>query len=249
MKSYLLIDVETYLFKSITYAQCLIQDRVNRKIFTQGYDISKAEKYIQEVIDTLCKELGTDEFELIVGDKENFRKKLYPEYKSQRQAKPEIYKYIFEAIKNKYGFTSLPNLEGDDTCRIIYEDENYKQDRQKIIVSVDKDFFSVPCAYYRDLPGYREVVVTSVKEAKHNLIKQIIMGDKADNYPGIKGIGETKAEKLITPEMTGGDVLQLFRDNGMTGQDYTMNKVCASIVNFNQYNMETGEIDFTKGDI
>lgn len=249
MKSFLIIDIETYLYKSITYAQCLIQDKINKKIFVQGYDISKAEKYIQDTIDTLCKELNADGYELVAGDKENFRKKLYPQYKAQRQSKPDIYPHIYEAIKSKHGMTTLTNLEGDDTCRIIYEDSNYQGDKQKIIVSIDKDFYSVPCVYYRDLPNYRTVEVIGKEQARLNLIKQIIMGDKADNYHGIPGIGEKKVEQLVTKDMTGADVLQLFRDNKLTGEDYLMNKVCASIVNMEQYNSLTGEIDFTKGDI
>ena len=112
MINYLIIDIESYLYKSLSHCEKLIQDKTNPKIFYQGYDISLAEKYIDDNIDRLCKTLNTKQFELVVGDVKNFRKILFPQYKANRKPKPEIYQYVYNLINpsfsnNKYMYVVL----------------------------------------------------------------------------------------------------------------------------------------------
>ena len=133
-------------------------------------------------------------------------------------------------------------------CRIIYEDDNFFGGYDKVIVSIDKDFYSVPCTFYRDLPTNTEgAVVVSKEEADYNLMKQIIMGDTADNYKGITGYGEKKTETFLSEgKKTLADVCELFRKEGLTGSEYVKNKVCATIVGIKQYNFTTGEVKLTE---
>lgn len=247
---HLIIDIESYLYKSITASKTLVKLNNKSKIYIEGYDVDKALTYIKENIDRLCYELGTNSFELVVGDKKNFRKELNPQYKANREAKPQIYFEIWKEANKQFGFASLTNLEGDDTCRIMYEDKNYHPDKEKIIVSIDKDFFTVPCKFYRDLPSNTEGIIDiSKKEAEQNLLKQIITGDTADNYKGIPNFGEKKVEnfwELHNQVVNAADVLQLFKDTGLTGDDYVMNKCMARIVGIKQYNFDTGKVDLNK---
>lgn len=246
MDRYLIIDIESYLYKSITYCKKLIQDKTNKYIFYEGYDISKAENYIAETIDRLCKTLNANDFELVVGDKNNFRKQINPEYKAQRPPKPEIYYHIYNMVKDKYGFTSLANLEADDTCRIIYEDNNYLPYKDKIIVSIDKDFFTVPCKFYRDIPNTKDIVMIDIDTANYNLNKQVIMGDTADNYKGIPNYGEVKASKFLEFSRDEKELIKLFEDNGLTKQDYLNNLYMARLIGVDRYNINTGEVYYDK---
>lgn len=238
MINYLIVDIESYLYKSLSHCEKLIQDKTNPKIFYQGYDISLAEKYIDDNIDRLCKTLNTKQFELVVGDVKNFRKILFPQYKANRKPKPEIYQYVYNLIRDKYGFTSLPYLEGDDTCRIIFEDENYKSEYQKVIVSIDKDFYSVPCNFFRDLNNNTIIEKVGEIDAEQHLYYQVLVGDTADNYKGIPNFGDKKYQELIDKKkrLTFENIIKLFLDYGLTKDDMEYNYRCAEIVNQVNYN-------------
>lgn len=252
MINYLIIDIESYLYKSLSHCEKLIQDKTNPKIFYQGYDISLAEKYIDDNIDRLCKTLNTKQFELVVGDVKNFRKILFPQYKANRKPKPEIYQYVYNLIRDKYGFTSLPYLEGDDTCRIIFEDKNYKPEYQKVIVSIDKDFYSVPCNFFRDLNNNTTIEKIEKNDAEQHLYYQVLVGDTADNYKGIPNFGDKKYQELIDNKgdlLSGRDVLDLYHKNNLTNDDFKYNYRCAEIVNQINYNYileEMKEVDKCK---
>lgn len=251
MNRFLIIDIESYIYKSLSHCEKLIQDKTNPKIFYQGYDISLAEKYIDDNIDRLCKTLNTKQFELVVGDVKNFRKILFPQYKANRKPKPEIYQYVYNLIRDKYGFTSLPYLEGDDTCRIIFEDNNYKAEYQKVIVSIDKDFYSVPCNFFRDLNNNTIIEKVGENDAAQHLYYQVLVGDTVDNYKGIPNFGDKKYQELIDNKkrLTFEDIAKLFQDYGLTKDDMEYNYRCAEIVNQINYNYileEMKEVDKCK---
>lgn len=249
MNRILIIDIESYLYKAITNCKTLVRLNNKSNVFIEGYDLDKGISYIQEQVNRLCFELGAKDYILVVGDKDNFRKELNPMYKAQRQPKPQMYFELYKEANKQFGFTYLKNLEGDDTCRILYEDKNFAPDKEKIIVSIDKDFFTVPCKFYRDLPNNEGVVTISKKEAEQNLFKQIITGDTADNYKGIPSCGVKFVEdfwKSHNNVVNAADVLELFKSKGLTANDYIMNKCMARIVGIKQYNFETGKVDLTK---
>ena len=242
-------DIESYLYKAITACKVFQQCKTDKCIWGEYYDVRKGHKFIQENLDRLMDKLFCQEVVFVIGDSENFRKKTNPEYKANRPAKPDLYYPLLDYLQQQYGqFQSLKNLEADDTCRIIYEDDNFFGGYDKVIVSIDKDFYSVPCTFYRDLPTNTEGSVTiSKEEADYNLMKQIIMGDTADNYKGITGYGEKKTETFLNEgKKTLADVCELFRKEGLTGSEYVKNKVCATIVGIKQYNFNTGEVKLTE---
>lgn len=237
----IILDVETYLYKACTACKVLKQCETDPMIWGEYYDLRHGIKFIDDTVNRLCETLLTNEIILVIGDKENFRKKINPQYKAQRSPKPPMYEQLLDLIHKKYEVVSLPNLEADDTCRIMYED-NQNYPCRKVIVSVDKDFYSVPCEFLRDLNGNQQVEVISEKDAEKHLMKQIIMGDSADNYKGIKGCGEKFCEEFITDETTFYDVLQLYKDKGLTPTDYTTNKAMAHIVSIDEYDFNTGKV-------
>lgn len=249
VKRMLILDADSYAFKAATAAQTLIPYPNNKHIYTEGWDLRKASEYFKEQLDRLLEITKAETLEIVFGDKANFRKELYPDYKSNRSQKSPIIPLIKENLIKEFNAITLPRLEGDDTCRVLYEDPQFYKGYEKVIVSVDKDFYSVPCKFFRDLPSNtkNEIVHTDPKEALRNLMKQIIMGDKTDGYYGIPDFGEVKTSRFLesNPEATLGDVLELFQKNGLTPQDYIKNKVCASIVGYKNYNQETHQIKHT----
>ena len=246
MNRLLIVDIESYLYKSITAGKVLHQDNIHKNIFYEAYDINKCILFIEDNLNRFIDIIpNTVQCELVIGDKHNFRKDINPEYKSNRPSKPPIYEKILEEVNKRFKPISLRNLEADDTCRILYEDKSFYPNLEKIIVSIDKDFYSVPCAFYRDLPG-KELVFTDYDTAQYHLFKQIIMGDSTDNYSGIPGYGEGKAKKFLEYSRIEQDVIKLFEENGLTKDDYYRNKYMAQIISIAQYDFNTGEVYYDR---
>lgn len=243
MDRLLIVDCESYLYKSITAAKIVHQDNLHKNIYYEAYDLNKSIKYIEENLYRLMDILKATSCELVIGDKNNFRKVINPSYKSNRPSKPPFYNILLTEVKNKYKPISLNNLEADDTCRILYEDDYFYPKLEKIIVSIDKDFFTVPCKFYRDLQEGKLYDI-DIDTALYNLYKQVITGDTADNYKGIPEYGETKAEKFLEYSRTEKDIIKLFEDNGLTKDDYFKNKFMAQIISKSQYNFNTGEVHY-----
>lgn len=245
MNRLLIVDIESYIYKSITAAKILHQDNIHKNIYYEAYDINKSILFLEDNLNRLMDKLQACNCELVIGSKHNFRKDINPNYKANRPSKPPIYDIILGVVNQKFNPISLQNLEADDTCRILYEDKNFYPNSEKIIVSIDKDFFTVPCKFYRDLQEGKLYDI-DIDTASYNLYKQVITGDTADNYKGIPGFGETKAEKFLEYSRTEKDIIKLFEDNGLTKDDYFKNKFMAQLISVAQYNFNTGEVYYDR---
>lgn len=245
MNRLLIVDIESYLYKSITAAKMLHQDNIHKNIYYEAYDINKSILFLEDNLNRLMDKLQASNCELVIGDKNNFRKVINPDYKSNRPSKPPIYEVILNVVNAKFKSISLQNLEADDTCRILYEDKSFHPNLEKIIVSIDKDFFTVPCKFFRDLPN-NGLIDIDIDTAQYNLYKQIITGDKDDHYEGIPGYGEVKAKKFLEFSRDEKDVIKLFEENGLTKEDYYKNKYMAQLISISQYNFNTGEVYYDR---
>ena len=237
----LVVDIESYIFRACTACKTLVQDKHDKFIYTESYDLRKGMDYIANFIENLRAKFLTNDVILVVGDKNNWRKQYHPDYKANRKdkEKPVMYEIILNELYNNYNIQSLQNLEADDTCRIIYED-NKTFPTRKILVSIDKDFHSFPCELYDPLHDKQYVV--NEQDAEYNLMKQIIMGDTADNIKGLEGYGEVKTTKFLESEPhILDDVKELFREKGQS-EDFTINLNLVSMVSIDRYNFKTGEV-------
>lgn len=236
----LVFDCETYIYKTCTACKVLKQCETDKYIWGEYWDVRKGLGYIDKLVNDFCARFLTNNIIFVVGDG-NWRLNYCPTYKANRKdkEKPIMYNILMDELAQRYEFVSLPNLEADDTCRIISEDnKNYPE--RKILISLDKDFRSFPCELFD--PLHNEHLNINKPTADYNLMKQVIMGDKADNYEGIKGYGEVKTLNFLDDEpRTFGDVEQLFKEQGQL-KDYKVNLNLASIVSIDRYNFNTGEV-------
>ncbi|MGG5253863.1 5'-3' exonuclease [Neobacillus sp. SM06] len=140
-----------------------------------------------------------------------FRMELYPEYKANRSEPPVELLPQFELVKEVVTSFDIPNIgvagfEADDCIGTI---ARQTKDTAKVtILTGDQDILqlvdeSISVALLKK--GYGNYLVhtpDSFFEEKGISPKQMIdlkalMGDTSDNYPGVKGIGEKTALKLL----------------------------------------------------
>lgn len=137
----------------------------------------------------------------IISSKENFRKDIDSEYKSNRPSRPRWYEETKKTIINKTKAWSVPGVEADDVIAYLHWDSFYKEGPQSsIIAAIDKDFDIVPGWHYHLKDSY--VYYVTEEEAAYKLKEQLITGDKSDNIPGIKGKGEKKAKEWMIENPT-----------------------------------------------
>lgn len=244
MSKLIIIDIESYLYKASTACRECVE--VKEFIYQEQYDLRKGLDYIDGTVKRLKNKLKAQDVVMVIGDGEkNFRKELYPQYKGNRtQPKPLMYELLLDYIINKYNVVTLPSLEADDVARIVYEDSKTFNYSEKIIVSVDKDFYTIPeVNFLRDLNEDALVEYINKDVAEYNLMLQTIMGDSVDGYNGVPLYGKTKAKKFLDEKKrTWADILELYKSSGLTGEDYVANKYCAKLVGVDNYDFEKGQV-------
>lgn len=159
-------------------------------------------------IHKLQKELSTDYLIFALDSKSSFRKEIYPEYKANRkESAKDLITQLEIAISwiEKMGFGTLmvDGFEADDIISSVTK--LAKENFNVRIISNDKDLYQL-------IDKDRVLVYDWVKKSlideqkciekfgikPQNFIDfQAILGDSSDNVPGVKGIGQKGASKLI----------------------------------------------------
>lgn len=129
---------------------------------------------------------------------ENFRLKVYPDYKGNRDpaAKPLQLSLVKEKMAAHYPSYARPTLEADDIMGILSTHPNIVKGR-KVIVSEDKDMQTIPGLLFNPRKDTKVRTITLEQADRYHLY-QTLMGDATDHYPGCPGIGPDKAEKFLT---------------------------------------------------
>ena len=139
---------------------------------------------------------------------DTFRKKIYPEYKANRQTMPEELisqvPYI-KRITTALGAISLekPGFEADDIIATLSQ-RSSNRGIDVIIISGDKDLLQLVGPKIKVFDPLKNITFNEdtvyerfgVKPA--NILDMLaLMGDKSDNIPGVPGIGQKTATDLI----------------------------------------------------
>ena len=142
------------------------------------------------------------------------RTKIFSEYKAGRHKIPEDLTMQFPIIKELLRMMNIPivqkdGIEADDILGAIAKKEG-KKGNKIIILTGDRDYFqlvdmNVNIRYPKTIMGKTEYIIYDnykINEeyglTPEKLIEvKALMGDASDNIPGVKGIGEKTALKLI----------------------------------------------------
>ncbi|MBW5410300.1 DNA polymerase I, partial [Brachyspira hampsonii] len=145
------------------------------------------------------------------SSRKTFRNEIYKEYKENRESMPDDLRSQIPILYNlidALGISRivLDNYEADDIVGTIAE-KNKKENIKTIIYSPDKDILQLVCDDVRVVASNKdnelmEYDAQAVKEKRGVYPNQIIdllslMGDASDNIPGVKGVGEKTALKLL----------------------------------------------------
>ena len=142
-----------------------------------------------------------------------FRHEVFPEYKAQRDALPDDIAEQFPLVDRLFEALNItmirqPGFEADDiigTLSIEAEDQGF----ETFMVTPDKDYTQLVSSHvtmYKpgrqggavELLGVPEVLEKWGVERVDQVVDILgLMGDASDNIPGVPGVGEKTAQKLI----------------------------------------------------
>ena len=141
------------------------------------------------------------------------RKVIYSEYKAGRTKPPEdffaqipLLRELIEALG--WAFVECDDYEADDIIGSLGKKVDEVEGWEMYIVSSDLDMLQVVdenVKMYRLLKGFTELeeIDVAAVEAKYGIRKEqfldlkALKGDSSDNIPGVPGIGEKGAVKLL----------------------------------------------------
>tara|TARA_E500000081_G_C6110720_1_gene342543 strand:- start:42 stop:815 length:774 start_codon:yes stop_codon:yes gene_type:complete len=210
-------------------------------MWTLHADAKTGKQILDSELQRYLKLLNCKDIVIVLDDEINFRKKLLPEYKSNRRKvrKPIILKPLKEYLKKKYDVRIFPTLEGDDTLGILATSE-YKDDC--IILSADKDMRTVPCFHHFMHDNHTELV--DEPTANYHFMFQTLVGDATDNFKGCKTVGAVKAERVLyntektLPSMWKA-VVEEYKRNNQTPKEALLQARMARILRSTDYNFKS----------
>ena len=158
----------------------------------------KIDNLVEDIMKATSFDMFSENYEMFITGKGNFRYDIQETYKQNRSGKPKpehlpgLRDYLVEA----YNASVSVDQEADDDIATRATELG----PDAIIASIDKDFLQVPCHHYNLNRG--TLVKVEEFEGLVFFYTQILMGDKADNIFGIKGVGPVKAGKMLVDATT-----------------------------------------------
>jgi DNA polymerase-1 len=202
-----LLDAYALIFRG--YFAFIKNPRINSK----GMDTSAIMGFMNALMDVIKRE--KPDHLAVAFDKggSTYRYEMYQEYKAHRDETPEAIKiavpYIQELLRAMHiPIIEVAGFEADDLIGTIAKQAE-KQNYKVFMVTPDKDFAQLvsenifmykPARMGNDIEiwGIPEVLEKFEIERPEQVIDYLgMMGDAADNIPGLPGVGEKTAKKFL----------------------------------------------------
>lgn len=207
MKKLFLLDAYALIFRG--YYAFIKNPRINSK----GMNTSAIVGFMNSLLEVIRKE--QPHLLAVCFDKggSQQRSAIYPEYKANRDETPEAIRLAIPYIHQILEAMRIPIIEkegyeADDIIGTLSKQAE-KQGYTVYMVTPDKDYSQLVSPHifmYKPARGGNEVEIWGVEEVKENFQveypEQVIdllgmMGDAVDNIPGLPGVGEKTAQKLL----------------------------------------------------
>ena len=251
----LIIDGDVLIYKSAA----AVEHPVNwgNDLWTLHSSLDEAKQAFSETLYEIihtCSDRFDDTIKTVFAlsdRKDNFRKHLWPQYKANRANKrsPLCRGPLYDWMRDYHNVRIMESLEADDVIGILMTFPG-KDLVQRCIVSVDKDFKTIPGKHYDLASG--EFYESDANTADYWFMVQTLTGDVADGYPGCPGYGPKTAEKVLgTPEdhpplaEMWSRVLECYRKKNL-GADYALTMArMARILRAEDYDPMKGAIPWS----
>lgn len=190
-----IVDADIYVFKSGFAAEKKYKHVLENGDVEHKRDVEPLSHALHN-LDNMIRKVGRefkDGLEFYLTGKDNFRKKINPDYKANRSpfSKPYFFDEIREHLVKKYGAIIVDGMEADDAIGLRATDGS----GNTCIVTIDKDLDQIEGPHYNfDKEIHYNV---SAIEGLRSFYRQMLTGDRVDNVPGIDGVGPVTAAKLI----------------------------------------------------
>ncbi|RBN51070.1 DNA polymerase I [Flavobacterium psychrolimnae] len=206
-KRLFLLDAYALIFRG--YYAFIKNPRINSK----GMDTSAIMGFMNSLMDVIKREKPDHLAVAFDNGGSQLRNDIFPEYKAHRDATPEAIKIAIPYIQDLLKAMHIPIIEvkgyeADDLIGTIAKQAE-KQNYKVFMVTPDKDFaqlVSENIFMYKparmgngiEIWGIPEVLAKFEIERPDQVIDFLgMMGDTADNIPGLPGVGEVTAKKLL----------------------------------------------------
>lgn len=202
------LDAYALIFRS--YYAFINNPRVNSK----GLNTSAIFGFVNTLEEVLTKEKPTHIGVAFDPAGPNFRHEMYPQYKAHREATPEDIKIAVPFIKQILNAYKIPviqycGFEADDVIGTLAK-KFVSEDNIIYMMTPDKDYAQLiedNIFMYKPsrLGKGVEILGNNEIKEKYNIKNPMqvidilaLWGDASDNIPGVPGIGEKTATKLIS---------------------------------------------------
>lgn len=269
-KRLFLLDAYALIFRG--YYAFIKNPRINSK----GLDTSAIMGFMNSLMDVIKRE--KPDHLAVAFDKggSDLRNDIFPEYKANRDATPDAIKiavpYIQELLKAMHiPIIEVKGYEADDLIGTIAKQAE-KQNYKVFMVTPDKDFaqlVSENIFMYKparmgngiEIWGIPEVLEKFEIERPEQVIDFLgMMGDAADNIPGLPGVGEVTAKKFLkefgtmenllanTDKLSGKmkDNIEANKEKGLLSKKLaTILLDCPVVFDENDYELSTPDVEKT----
>jgi DNA polymerase-1 len=214
-----LLDAYALIFRS--YYAFIRNPRINSK----GFNTSAIFGFVNTLEEVIKKERPTHIAVVFDPPGPNFRHEMYPEYKANREATPEDIRAAVPYIKKileayKIPVIEIEGYEADDVIGTLAK--KYAEDGNIVyMMTPDKDYGQLVdkniLIYKPGRSGNSAEIINSENIQIYygvnspSKVRDILAlwGDVSDNVPGVPGIGEKTASKLISEF---GSIDDIFRN-------------------------------------
>ena len=131
-----------------------------------------------------------------IKGKGNFRREMYPEYKSNRPEPNPLLKPLYDYAEVAFKCVLSNGAEADDYVYTFSKKINHNG----LIVFVDKDLLQIPSLFYNYQKN--EWMRVDEKEAKYHIATKVLCGDSGDGVNFSPKIGEAYAKKNLNIDFT-----------------------------------------------
>lgn len=247
----LLIDADVLVYQAAAGAEKIIVWESDTVM--PVCSLTDAQAAFYDKLFALLNRFNTTDYILAFSDSidANFRRFLYDPYKRNREGKPRpvalkpLRQAVIEAEDPARVYVR-PCLEADDCLGILATHKSFRSDRQKIVVSIDKDLRGIPGMFFNIGHPEEDVQIITEAEADCWHMVQTLIGDTADGYPGCPGIGPKKAEKLLEGLTTYADmwpvVVSAYEKAGLCEEVALVQAQVARILRAEDFNFKTKEV-------